>query len=114
MSKLSRNIVANLLGQVFVLLMAFVGTRFVFRGLGGDALGIIIFTLTLGNVLRSVLELGVCSTVVREIAAHRTDDPEYVVGVIGMASLLYWAGFAALTAGTWFAAPPIVHHWIRR
>ena len=95
MSKVSRNIVANLLGQGLVLLMSFAGTRYVFRGLGGDALGLLIFTLTLAAVLRSVLELGVCSTVVREVASHRSDEPAYVRDVVGTASLLYWGGVHA-------------------
>jgi O-antigen/teichoic acid export membrane protein len=112
MSKVSRNIVANLVGQVFVLLMSFAGTRYVFHGLGGDALGMIIFTLTLAAVLRSVLEFGVCSLVVREVAAHRADEPDYVNDVIRTGSFAYWLGFAVLTAGIWMAAPSIVWFWI--
>jgi len=94
------------------MLMSFAGTRYIFRGLGGDALGLIIFTLTLSAILRSVLELGICSTVVREVATHRTDEPDYVNDVIRMSSLLYWTAFAALSAGAWFGAPAIVSYWI--
>jgi len=112
MSKISRNIVANLVGQGLVLLMTFGGTRYVFRGLGGDALRMIIFMLTLAAVLRSVLELGVCSLVVREVAAHRTDEPDYVKDVIRTASFTYWLVFAVLTVTIWPLAPPIVRHWI--
>lgn len=113
MSRVSKNIFANVAGQVAVTLMSFFGTRYVFQGLGGDALGILIFTLTLSAVLRSVLELGVCSTVIREVAANRLDDMPYVADVIRTASFLYWLGFGLLAVCLWLAAPTIVHFWLR-
>ncbi len=112
MSKVSRNIVANLLGPGLIALMSFTGTRYVFRGLGGEALGMIVFTLSLSAVLRAVLELGVCSTVVREVASHRRDEPDYVNDVIRTASLLYWVAFAVLTLTVWLAAPSVVSYWV--
>jgi hypothetical protein len=40
-SKVSRNIVYNGLGQGLGVILSFVAVRFVFRRLGGDALGLI-------------------------------------------------------------------------
>src|SRR5262249_15411515 len=112
MSRISRNIVANLARQALLMLISFAATRYLFRGLGGDALGVIVFALTLSIVLRSVLELGICSAVVREVSAHRSDDPVYVNDVVRVASLFYWIAFAALTTGVWLLAPVLVRYWI--
>ena len=50
MSKVSRNIVYNGLGQRLSALLGFVAVRFVFRRLGGDALGLIyFFSFTIGS-----------------------------------------------------------------
>ena len=46
MSRLSKNIVYNALGQVLLLVLSFVAVKYVFRRLGADALGIIYFTIT--------------------------------------------------------------------
>ena len=47
MSRLSKNIFYNVTGQGLILALGFVAVRYVFRRLGGDALGLIYFAATL-------------------------------------------------------------------
>ena len=89
MSKLSKNIVYNFIGQSLLLVAGLIAMKYVFRQLGEDALGIILFTITLSNVLAAVLEMGICSTTVREISAHFHDEPVYVRALIRTASSFY-------------------------
>jgi len=51
MSRLSKNIASNVLGQGLSLILSFVAVRCVFRGLGGDALGLIYFSQSVSLVL---------------------------------------------------------------
>ncbi len=70
MSRLAKNIIYNLCGQALLLLLGFVAVKYVFRQLGEDAFGVIYFTLTVNAVLCAMLEMGICSTTVREVSAH--------------------------------------------
>ena len=68
-SRLKRNILFEFLGQGLTLALSFVAARYVYRGLGGDALGIIYFSSTVHLLLRATLDLGICATTTREVAA---------------------------------------------
>jgi O-antigen/teichoic acid export membrane protein len=92
---------------------AMVAVRLIFRNLGEDALGVIYFTWALNSVLCGALEMGVSSTVVREVAVHRHDDPAHVNGLVRTASAIYWFLYLILAMGIFFAAPTLVHHWIQ-
>lgn len=112
MSKLSRNIVYNLLGQGLVLAVALVAVKFIYKNLGGDAFGIIYFALTLDAVLCRLLELGILSTTTREVAAHIGGDLAYVRRFLRTASFIYWAAAVLLAFGIYWAAPLIAEKWI--
>ena len=112
MSKLSKNIIYNLLGQGLLLILGFVAVKFVFKQLGADALGIIYFTLTLNAVLGAVLEMGVCSTATREVAAHFKDEPDYIRDLVRTGSLFYWSACILLAVVIYFIAPLLVEKWI--
>lgn len=111
-SRLTKNIVANLFGQGLVLLLGFVAVRVIFARLGADGLGIIYFALTLSAVLSAALELGICSTLVREVSCHFRDEPEYIVQLVRTASLFYWCAYLACALAVNFCAPALVHHWV--
>jgi O-antigen/teichoic acid export membrane protein len=113
MSRLSRNILYNLLGQGLLLVLGLLAARYVFRQLGSDALGIIYAAATLAIVLSGVLELGVSSTTVREVAAHARNDPKYVRELIQTASLLYWGAYLVLAVAVYVGSPLLVEKWIR-
>lgn len=112
MSRLSRNILHNLAGQGLLFVLSFVAVRFVFRRLGAEAFGIILFTQTVNFLLVAVLELGISSTTVREISAHLHEDPPYVADVFRTGSLLYWTGYGVLAALLIILAPLLVAKWI--
>ncbi len=112
MPKLSRNIFYNFVGQGSLLILGFVAVRFVFRRLGEDALGIIYFTLALNAVLCAALEMGVCTTTVREVSSHYRSKPGYIQELIQTASFLYWAAYVLLAGAVYFGAPLLVEKWI--
>jgi O-antigen/teichoic acid export membrane protein len=111
-SRLTKNIVANLLGQGLVLLLGFVAVRVIFTRLGADGLGIIYFALTLSAALSAALELGICSTAVREVSARFRDEPEYVIQLVRAASLFYWCAYLVCALAVNLCASPLVHHWV--
>jgi O-antigen/teichoic acid export membrane protein len=111
-SRLSKNIVYNVAGQGLSLVVSFVAVRFVFRGLGGDALGLIYFNQSISVALTLALELGIYKTTVREVASHHVDDPLYVRQFIGTATSFYWSAYLLLAAVAYFAVPLLTHHWV--
>lgn len=112
MSKVSKNIVLNLLGQGLIVGLGFWGTRLVFFRLGDEALGILYFALAIYAVLTPIVDLGVSSTVVREVASHRENDPEYIVNLVRTGTAFYWSSYVVLTLVVWLAAPWLVSRWI--
>lgn len=112
MSRLSKNIIYNLFGQVLLLLLGFVSIKYIFGRLGEDALGIIYFTAMVNSLLRAALEMGICSTTVREVSAHFHNEPDYVHDLIRTGSLFYWGAYAVLGLAIYFLAPVLVEKWI--
>jgi len=112
MSRLSKNIIYNLFGQGLLLILGFVAVKYIFKQLGEDALGIIYFTLTMNAVLCAVLEMGICSTTVREVSAHFNDEPKYIQNFIQTASLFYWTAYLLLAVIIYFVAPILINKWI--
>src|ERR1700693_2175929 len=112
MSRLSKNILYNLAGQFLLVGLSFVATRYVFKQLGGDALGVIYFTLTLNVVLSSVLGMGIGETTVREVSGHFSTEPGYIRDLIRTASLFYWGIYFVVALVLYYLAPIFVHRWI--
>jgi O-antigen/teichoic acid export membrane protein len=112
MSRLSRNISFNLIGQLLIVALGFWGTRLVFHRLGDEALGLLYVALAIYAVLLPILDLGVSSTIVREVACHFGSDPKYLSALVRTGTLFYWSGYAVLGLGIWFASPWLVSHWI--
>jgi len=112
MTRLSKNIIYNLLGQGLVIILSFVAVKYIFTHLGKDALGIIFFTQTLTLVLRSVLDLGIGSTTVREVAAHRQNEPEYIDALLRTDSAFYWVTYLLQALAIYFSAPLLMNRWV--
>ena len=112
MSRLPRNIAYNLLGQLGLLILTLLAARLVFRRLGPDALGVILFAQTLNIILVSVFETGIAATVVREIAACRETDPPYLRDLVRTYSSLYWISYVGLGLGLYLLAPLMARSWI--
>lgn len=112
MSRLSRNIAWNLGGQALLVILALLAVRLVFRRLGADVVGLILFTQTVNLVLVSLLELGIVAITVREVAAHFAGDRGYVDRLLRTAGLFYWGAYLLLAAALLLIAPFAVRHWI--
>jgi O-antigen/teichoic acid export membrane protein len=110
---LRRNIVANVLGQGLVGLAMLITARQLFRGLGQEAFGLVFFAITLSLALSTALDLGLGATAVREVSAHRQDDPEYVRRFVGAAGALAWAGYVVLLVTTSLSASWLATRWVR-
>jgi O-antigen/teichoic acid export membrane protein len=112
MTRLTRNVIYNVVGQGLILIVSLIAVRFIFRRLGDDVFGIIFFNLTLTAVLTRVLELGVSSTLVREVSSVYETERTYIRDLIRTASLMYWSIGVGLVAVIWIAAPLLVTHWV--
>jgi O-antigen/teichoic acid export membrane protein len=112
MTRLTKNLIYNVVGQGLVLVLSLVAVRFIFRRLGDDVFGIIFFNLVLTGVLTSALELGVSATIVREISSHWESEAAYIRKLVRTASMLYWGAGLLLVAVIWLSAPFLVTHWV--
>src|SRR3989449_9943606 len=112
MTRLTRNVMYNVVGQSLVLVLSLIAVRFIFRRLGDDVFGIIFFNITLTAVLTRVLELGVSSTIVREVSGAMDGEALYVRDLVRTASLLYWAVGITLVVVIWATAPLLVRYWV--
>jgi O-antigen/teichoic acid export membrane protein len=113
MSRLTRNVLYNLIGQCSLLILGFVAVRYIFRGLGQDALGIIYFALAASTVLSGMLDMGIGSSAVREISSHAASEPEYIADLIRTGSLFFWGAYVLCALGVLLGAPAIANHWIK-
>lgn len=113
MSRLTRNIGYNLAGQVVLSLLAILAIRVVFRQLGEEAVGLILFAQTVNLVLVSLLELGIVAITVREVAAYFSSDRRYVQDLLRTAAALYWGAYLVLGVALLLIAPIAVGHWIK-
>lgn len=112
MSKLSRNILYNLAGQLAMILVGFVATRQIYQQLPADVLGIYYFALAINLVLMQVSLGGMGALIVREVASTRDGGTDATSPVVQTASLLFWAVYVVLTAGSVMLGPWITSHWI--
>ncbi len=113
MSRLQRNIIYNLTGQLALLVLSFASAKFIFRGLGKDILGIIYFALMLNTVVVAILELGVTTTTIKEISANEVTDRPYVIRLMRSGACFYWTGYAVVAIGFAIGAPWMVRRWIQ-
>jgi O-antigen/teichoic acid export membrane protein len=111
-SKLSRNVLYNFVGQALVLLIGLLAVRFVFRKLGADVYGLMVFIQTVNFSIVAVLDLGITSTTVREVAAHFAQDSKYVRDLLRTAGFFFWSAYVMLAIAIVALAPLVAAHWI--
>jgi O-antigen/teichoic acid export membrane protein len=111
-SRLSKNIVYNFLGQTLLLVLGFIAVRYIFRQLGEDALGIIYFTATMTAILSGVLEKGIYSTTIREVASNIYKEPGYIQSFIQTGSFFSWIIYLIFSITVFWLSPILVEHWI--
>jgi len=94
------------------MVLGFVAVKYIFKQLGEDALGIIYFTNMINGLICVVLEMGICSTTVREVSAYFRSDTKYIENLIRTFSLFYWIAFVLLGVTIYFLSPILVEKWI--
>src|SRR2546421_924758 len=114
MTRIGRNILYNLAGEAAVTVLGLVAVRFVFRGLGGEAFGIILFATAAGTLIAGVMDLGLSAAIVREVSAagEGIEARKDFIALFRTAVTFAWAGWIALTVVLFLAAPAIAAHWI--
>jgi O-antigen/teichoic acid export membrane protein len=112
MSRLSKNIIYNTLGQILLLILSFVTVKYIYKQLGKDALGIIFFISIMNMILIGMLEKGMYATTVREVSSYFEDEPGYIRSFIRTGSLFCWCAFLIFGATIYFGAPILVKNWI--
>lgn len=112
MSRLTRNIIWNLAGQFVLLVLGLLAVRLVFKQLGADAFGLILFAQTAAAVLVALLDLGISSAIVREVAARFGQDRPYIIDLLRTGTLVYWSGYFVLVGALFLLAPLLVTHWL--
>jgi O-antigen/teichoic acid export membrane protein len=112
MSILRKNILFNLIGQAIVIPLSFISFKYIYSGLGDDALGIIYFSLMLSAIFSSALDMGLSKTTVREIAAHHLEEPEYIKRLIQTFSSFYWLAYISVITLFVYFLSEIVNSWI--
>lgn len=111
-SRLARNIALSLLGQLTLLSLVLIAARLMVQTLGGDALGLVMFTQALGVVVLAAAELGISVTTVRAVAAHSDTEPGYVRELIRTFTSVYWVLYAILVVVIAGLGPFFIGQWV--
>lgn len=112
-SRLTKNIIYNIVGQSLVLVLGFVSVKYIYSRLGGDIVGIVYFAMMANTTLCMILELGVCSTAVREVSAHYEKDPGYTQEFIRVFSSFYWVLYIVVGVLIYLFAPVLAGKWLK-
>lgn len=109
---LKRNIAYSLAGQGLSMILSLVATRFVFRELGADVLGVIYFAITATHLFIVFSDIGVSPTITREVAAHRATNLDYVASLISTASTIMWAAYIVSAVVLYLSIPYFAQKWL--
>jgi O-antigen/teichoic acid export membrane protein len=111
---LKRNVSANFISQVWVVLMSFAFIPLYIEYLGIEAYGLIGFFTALQAWI-AVLDLGLSLTLNREAARYTTlrADPTGLRQMLASAQVIYAALAVLLLWGVWAAAPYMAQRWFR-
>lgn len=109
----SRNIVFGIGSQGLLLVLSLIATRFVFRDLGGEALGIISFSAVLTFLFIALSDMGLSLLITREVAAHRNSNNAYVEELVGAGVAVSWAAYLVSCVLVVELASWLVDHWLQ-
>lgn len=114
MVSLGRNIVANYVGKAWMAILGIIFIPVYLRFMGIEAYGLVGFYVTLGSML-SILELGIGSTMNRELA--RLSGIQGSAGeqrdVVRTLEVIYWGLTIFTGTVVILLAPYITHTWIK-
>lgn len=110
MSIVKRNVLANLLGGAWLMVLTVVITPMQVNLLGIEAYGIVAFISTL-QVAFTAVEMGLSSTLTRELAADCSASKRDSNDLIRTASTLYWLSAGGMGIVLFLLAGPMVQRW---
>jgi O-antigen/teichoic acid export membrane protein len=110
-SVIRRNIVANTVGGSATLLLNLLVTPFLIRILGAEAYGLLGLMTSL-QIVFAVLDLGLSTTIVKEIASDTSLERSATRGLVSTLAVIYWGIALALGATLFLEADWIVHRWL--
>jgi O-antigen/teichoic acid export membrane protein len=114
MSVLQKNILSNVLGSGWSLLIGLVFVPLYIRFLGIEAYGLVGVFVAL-QATTGLLEFGLSSTISRELARYsvwpeRSDEARDLARTL---EIIYWVTGFLIMAGVFASAPWIATHWVR-
>src|SRR3989442_3390826 len=114
MNRLAVNILANLAGQGWSIIISLFVIPLYIKLLSIEAYGLIGFYVIL-QALSQVLDLGLSPTMNREMARYsgRTEKAGEVRDLVRTLEVGYWAIGIGLGVGLIMTAPLIAHHWLK-
>src|SRR5262245_48029171 len=103
-----RNVIFNVVGGVWVAAINLISIPIQLRMLGAEVYGLIAFVAT-GQIALTLLEFGISTTVIREIARDSSPDRNHTRDLIRTASTIYWLAAALVCimivgSADWLAA----------
>jgi O-antigen/teichoic acid export membrane protein len=114
MSRLAVNILANLAGQGWSVILSLIVVPFYLKLLDIEAYGLIGFYVMLQG-LSQVLDLGLSPTMNREMARYsaRPEKTGEARDLVRTLEVAYWVIGIGIGAGLVMTAPFIAHHWLK-
>lgn len=111
-SLVKKNIVANLFGGVVVTILTLVITPLQIDILGIQSYGVIGFIATL-QVAFSIFDLGLSSTLTRELAIDKTPNKSNCHKLIGTVGAVYWMVAIVIGSLLWIFSESISQWWFK-
>lgn len=113
MTRISRNITANLVGNLWSVALAVAVVPLVLNYLGAEAYGLVGFFTSL-TALLSLLDLGLGASVTREMARLSVEeDAEQTRTTVRTFEVFYWGVGAVAAVIVFLMAPFVAEHWLK-
>ncbi|MFC1959446.1 oligosaccharide flippase family protein [Chloroflexota bacterium] len=106
-----RNLIANVLGGSWGMMLGLLVIPIQIRLLGAEAYGLIGFAMSLLAIF-SFLDFGLATTVTREVAGDTSKNYQFTYDLIETAATIYWTIALILAVGLAFGADWIATHWL--
>jgi O-antigen/teichoic acid export membrane protein len=112
---MKRNIIANVVGQAWSLLLSLVVVPFYIKYMGIEGYGLVGFYFTLQAIFNSFLDFGLSVTITREIARYSVapDKAAQTRDLVRSLEIVYWSIGLFLGVAVILGASFLAYHWLR-
>lgn len=112
MSALRTNIIANILGGVWIAILTVAITPLQVHMLGLEAYGLV-GLITVLQVVLGAFDLGLSATMTKVVSADRSEKFLATRDLINSSLTLYWGMALAIAVSLWLASPWVGKHWLQ-